>query len=334
MVYALNAKNTKLRFFINPNLIRLHDFLGGRKETSWNYSGVPRRKLAIRSKDPGMSRVTVERFLGYYLRGGLSRLNIVFAPVWESTLFGSKIIYDRDHIRPVVSNLLEFYPIPKIGKTQAYVALLVKFGLELIRKSRENDILRNDLINEVGSIISGNHYRNIMEYLNQKSNDHNLFFNEIFKVGEMFYKKEKYLDEFSSRKELEELLDNQFKEQFKDEMDNFGSVYYHTFGILRPVRYQMFPQEMAILFDSGSTSGELINEFKIKVAYHSYKKNIHPYLIGELLYQHLTNTVKKFYSQNHFKDYYSTYFIFDIFNNSSINKTVKRLQKKGYLKIQ
>jgi hypothetical protein len=118
------------------------------------------------------------------------------------------------------------------------------------------------------------------------------------------------------------------------ETDSFGNIYYNTFGSLKPCEFDIFPQEVANIFASGWTSGEMLDEFKVKVAYHTYKKSIPFYLAGEFLYQYLDKTSRKYYSQNHAKDYFSTYFIFDIFNNSYLNQILKNSQEKGYLRIK
>jgi len=157
--YALNAKNEGLKSFYNLNLIRLHDFEGTEEHTRWNFCGEP----------------VISKFPGYYLQGGLSRLNIAIAPVWEKYLFRNRPIYDFGHIQALIINNLEMYPVVQITSSQSYVALLVEFGLELLRKSREDSSLKQDLIDELESITTGYHYRDIVSYLNNKSDNYYLF---------------------------------------------------------------------------------------------------------------------------------------------------------------
>ncbi|MCK5056180.1 MAG: hypothetical protein KAT34_05965 [Candidatus Aminicenantes bacterium] len=333
-IYALNAKNPKLRFFINPNLVRLHDFDGGNGHTCWNFSGSPKSKVLEKRGTGIFGGKEIEIFSGYYLRGGLSRLNIVFAAIWKDHLFGRNVIYDPEHVKAFITNLLDFYPVPKIEKSQKFTALCVGFGLALLQKARNDENLRRDLIEELGEVTTGYHYRNIVDYVNGKAQNYYLFFNEIMALGERFFVRKKYLAEFSGAKELEAFYKPSPGKNFDSDMDQFGGIYYKTFGSLLPYRAAMFPQEVGNFFKSGWTSGEMVNEFKVKVAYHAEKKGIPPYLLGEFLYEYLDKTTRRYYSQNHKKDYFSTYFIFDIFNNSYLNKILKKSKEKGYLRIK
>jgi hypothetical protein len=334
MAYALNAKNPKLRFFINPNLIRLHAFEDENGSTCWNFSGRPKSKV-LEDKGAGLFGNSETRtFSGYYLRGGLSRLNIVFATIWKDHLYGRNVIFDSDHVKAFIANLLDFYPVPLVEKSQEYSSLLVEFGLELLQKSVKNEAIRRDLIKELGYVTTGYHYNSIMEYVNGKKKDYYLFFSEIMALGERMFKQKKHINEFSSAKELDAFSGSMSMQSMKDDIDQFGSIYYHTFGSLKPVKLAIFPQEVTNFFESGWTGGEMINEFKVKVAYHAHKKGIPPYLLGEFLYQYLDKTSRRYYSQNYGKDYFSTYFIFDIFNNSYLNKIIKKSLEKGYLRIR
>ena len=78
----------------------------------------------------------------------------------------------------------------------------------------------------------------------------------------------------------------------------------------------------------------MIDEFKIKVAYHMLKKQTPPALLGQFLFMYLDTTARSFLRQNHINDYPVTYFIFDIFNTSHLNSLIKKLKKEGYLKLQ
>lgn len=332
--YALNAKNPGLRFFINPNLIRLHNFCSENGDTCWNFSGRPKSKMLEKKGAGFFGSTETETFSGFYLRGGLSRLNIVLADAWKDHLFGRNVIFNTSHVKAFITNLLDCYPVPVSEKYQAFSALLVDFGLELLQKARVNETLRQDVIKELGLVTTGYHYRSIIDYIDGKKNDYYLFFSELRALGERFFKQEKYLKEFSAAKELAAFYAPDVNKKMPLEIDSFGSIYYNTFGSLKPCKVDIFPQEVTNIFASGWSSGEMIDEFKVKVAYHTYKKGIPFYLAGEFLYQYLDKTSRKYYSQNHEKDYFSTYFIFDIFNNAYLNQILKNSQEKGYLRIK
>ena len=78
----------------------------------------------------------------------------------------------------------------------------------------------------------------------------------------------------------------------------------------------------------------MIDEFKIKLGWLLHKKNIPVSLLGQVLYSYLNETVPRILSQNHAGDYFSTYFVFEIFNPSHLNKILKDCQKQGYLKLK
>ena len=183
------------------------------------------------------------------------------------------------------------------------------------------------------TITTGYHYRRIIDFLTAKSKDYYLFFSEILSLGEKYYLNNSYTFNSSLIAKIRALETGQ-KTKFKQGLDRFGSIYYNTFGNLIPKRLKMFPQELTNLFKRGWTSGELINEFKIKIAYHSFKRRMPASLLGEFCFEYLNEVGKKYYSQNYKKDYFSTYFIIDIFNNSYINKIIKKMQKKGYIRIK
>ena len=307
LVYAVNAKNPKLRVFLNPNMVRLHDFEDYKNLTPWNYCGPPH---------------ATHYFSKYHLSGGLSRLNIAFATKWHKHLFGRTYVYNSAHVRSLLTNLLDLYPDPRDYQSITANALLVDFGLDLLRKSLDNKTIRKDVIRELGTITSGYHYRKAVHYLTGKSSDHNLFFSEIKQLGERFLKKKKYLDE-STIKALSE-----------HPPPRLGGIYYHTFGNLVPQPFTIFPQGVSNFFDNGWISGEMVDEFQIKLSWHLYKKNIPPFLLGQVLYSYLNRTAPRVFSQSHFKDYFATYFMFKIFNNSHLSKIIKNLQKKGYLKLK
>ncbi len=319
LAYAVNAKTPKLREFLNPNMVRLHDFDDHKNQTAWNYCGIP---------------PAADDLSGHHLSGGLSRLNIVFAAKWYEHLFSRNLIHDSAHVQSIIINLLDFYPGPRIDQSLSYNALLVDFGLELLRKSRDNETIKKDLIRELSTITSGYHYRKTMNYLAGRSKDHDLFFTEIRQLGETFFKRGKYLEGSACKEQLEAFNQKPLSVLLKEQEPWFGSIYYHTFGNLSPQQFHLFPQEVSTLFYPGWVSGEMINEFKIKVGWHLYKKKIPSILLGQVLYSYFNKTVPRFFSQNHVNDYFSTYFLFKIFNNSYLRGILNNLQREGYLTLK
>jgi len=261
-------------------------------------------------------------------------LNILFAQNWKEHLFSRNIIYDKEQIQSVILNILEFYPLPLISNSQSYIGLLAEFGLELIQKAKNNSNINPEVTQEIMRVTTGYHYRKIIDFLNNKSNEYYLFFTEIFKLGEQFLEKSNHLQEFSSFDKLGILTKTHLSKSVEEELDYFGGVYYHTFGNLIPKHFQLFPQEISNLYDNNWTGGEMINEYKIKAAYHSHKKMLPPRLLGQFLYHYLYNVCRKYFSQNYIKDYFSTYFIFDILNNSHLTKILKKLQEKGLVRLK
>ncbi len=317
--YALNAKNERLRIFLNPNLTRLHDFEDNNGDTPWNHCTTPKTK---------------KKFEGFYFQGGLSRLNIEISQSWRDHLFSRNIIYDQEQIQAVIFNILELYPAPAISESQSYIGLLAEFGLELIQKAKGNELILKEVKKALGTITTGYHYRKIMNFLNNESNEYYLFFSEIFKLGEYFLLKNIFLNEFSAFDKLGMLTKTYLFNIVQKELCHFGGIYFHLFGNLKSRWIHLFPQEISNLFESDWVGGEIINEFKIKTAYHAYKKLLPPKLMGEFLVQYLYNVCRKYFSQNYIKDYYSTYFIFDIMNNSHLMKIVQKLQEKGEVRLK
>ena len=144
----------------------------------------------------------------------------------------------------------------------------------------------------------------------------------------------KFLDEFSRAGDLGIITKTHLYGTVMKEINQFGGLYHATFGTVTPRYMDIFPPEVANLFLSDSTGGETIYEFKIKAAYHAFKKGYSPQLLGQFLYEYLHQTGRRFFAQNYVKDYYSTHFIFDILNNSHLNKIIKKLQSKGYVRLK
>ncbi len=319
LVYAVNAKNPKLRIFLNPNMVRLHDFGDHKDHTAWNYSGTPSPMNYLSS---------------HYFSGGLSRLNLAFAAKWQDHLFSQTYIHDSTHVQSVLTNLLNLYPLPRVDQIVAYNALLVDFGLELLRKSRDNETVREEVMTELSTITTGYHYRKAVHYLTGKSRDHGLFFSEIKKLGERFFKKRRYLEGSTYMKQLEAFNREPLVVMLKNQAPWFGNIYYYTFGNLSPQQFRMFPQGVANLFENGWTSGEMIDEFKIALSWHLYKKNIPSFLLGEVLYSFIIKTAPMSFSQNHPNDYFSTYFLSKIFDDSYVKSILKKLQQQGYMRLK
>ncbi|MCP5103196.1 MAG: hypothetical protein GY950_07455 [bacterium] len=313
--YAVNARNPKLKVFLNPNMSRLHDFSYRKGRTPWNYCGLP---------------LGTDFLAEFGLSGGLSRLNIVFAAKWQDSLFGRTNIYSAPHLQALLVNILDLYPLPSYDRDTGYAgynARMVDFGLELIRSAREkgNETMREEVLAELGTITTGYHYRKAVDYLDGRGREHRLFLSEIRGLGDAFFKKGKY-PELCDCKDLGKNRDRRLR--------RLGNIYYRTFGNLTPQPMHLFPQDVSFIFDSGWVSGEMVEEFKVKLDRLLYKKKISPDLLGPVLYFYLTRTVPRILSQNHKKDHTSTYFVFEVFNNSHLNKIIKNLKKEGYLKLK
>ncbi len=317
--YAVNAKNLNIKSFLNPNLIRLHDFYDSGFDTPWS---------RVSSQRPG------DGFMGFYIQGGLSRLNLVFASNLNDHLFGRNYIYNASHIQAVLINALDFYPVPMINHSRTYSSLLVQYGAHLMEEASGDEELRAEVVTVLGRVTAGFHYRKTRSFLEGKEKNHNLFFSETMNLAERFFINGTILDSFGGGEQLKGYAQDPLKQEIETENHRYGSIFYHTFGTLVSQRRAMFPQELASLYRQGWISGEMINEFKVNVGLRGFQKKISAVLTGQFLNHYLTKTCRRFYSQNHHKDYHSTYFIFDIFNGSYLNKTIKKLNQEGYLRIQ
>lgn len=327
LAYAVNAKDAKLRAFINPNFLRLHDITACNGYSLWDNECQNKRQKKL------------DKLSGFHLSGGLSRLNLSFATRWQEHLFRENILLNPPHVQAVITNLLELYPFPRVNQSLTYQALLVELGLTLMRKAGENgnETIKQDMIDVLHTVTAGYHYRQAMAYINGESDYHNLYFNELYRLGEVFLLKfpgREYLAGIPAWKKLAAFRTPSQAEALKTEIDGFGAIYSYTFGNLRPQSLRLFPQEMSNLLASGWLSGSMIDEFKIKLAYHMYKKKIPPPLLGQFLYMYLNKTGRRFLRQNHIHDYPITYFVFDIFNTSHLNRLIKQLKKEGYLKLK
>lgn len=323
LAYTINAKNQKLKGFLNPNLIRLHDF---DREMAWKDCTDSNQQS--RSKKHAFG----QQFSGYYFRGGISRLDSAFLPLWKRYFFPRNLILDPSHIQAILLNILDLYPIPAHPEGQEYISLLTELGLELIRKSIEIPELKSRLIKESASLLVGFHYRNLMEYFNGKNKDFHLYFYELYGLGERCSKSPEILDYFSSKGNLEKYLSLNTDGLRRVSQMNKG-ISYSSFGNVIPQNMSIFPAGIGVLFTSGVTSGEMMNEFKISCAYYMHKKKLPMVMMGYILYNYI-HTIGPIYSQNHRRDHFSSYFLFSIFNQGHINHGIRKLKEKGFLRIQ
>ena len=281
LVYALNAKNPKLRVFLNPNISRLHDFSESKDRTPWNYCGAPQ---------------PFDFLAEYRISGGLSRLNIAFAAKWQDHLFSRSFIYNGPHVQALIINLLDLYPLPVSSyfeQTVMYDATMVEFGLELLRNAKSDPALCQEVISRLGTVASGYNYRKAVNYLDGKSPEHSLFFSEIKKLGESFFYDRTHIDLCGCDK-------------LSPDKDYYhGGIYYKTLGSLKPQPIEFFPQEVSHVFDTGWISGESVDEFSVRLAWLLYKKKIPVSLMGHIAYSYLIKTVPRLLSQNHSNDHYA-----------------------------
>jgi hypothetical protein len=132
---------------------------------------------------------------------------------------------------------------------------LVEYAEELLEKSRENPGLRETLEHELMKITAGYHYRTIMEKLDKpgpkgKSSDSLLYVSELLRLGENLFNNKMALTEFSQKQRLEAFKEPLLYRAVREEMNQLGSIYYYTFGTLKPYRYSLFPQPLSQLFSS------------------------------------------------------------------------------------
>lgn len=319
MAYALNAKNQKLRGFTNPNLVRLHDFAESDSgSTPWNSSSVPANK---------------SEFSGYYLKGGLSRLNLTFANNWCNQLF-DKNVFNNGHAQAMVNNVMAMFPQPLVNHSPDFDALLVEFAVELLQKCPKDEKLKTELKNSAKNLLAGYHYRRLDDFFSGRSNDYYLFFSELQQIGLYFFKSGAHLSDFSQQEELGKFAQMPLSAVIAQESDFWGNIYYQSSGSLRSRQYDIFPQEITNLFASGWVSGERIREFKIKTAYLAHKNNIPSPLLGQLIFDYFLSVLKPIYAQNHEKDYASTYFVIDIMNIAHLKNTLKKMLKEGALRLK
>jgi hypothetical protein len=322
-IYAVTIKNSKLPVFLNPNLTRHHSFSPYGGTNPWNHSAISQRRRTV---------------AGYHLEGGLSRLDITLAFPYSEHIFGKAIGYAPIQGVPIIVNILDLFPYPLINRAQEYTGLLVKFSEELLEKSREDPALRETLKNELMSMTTGYQYRTIIEQLGKpgqkgKSPDSLLYFSQLLRLGEALFNKGTALAEFSQRQQLEAFREPVLYQAVREEMNQLGSIYYYTFGTLKPYRYPLFPQPLSMLFASRWTSAEMINELKVKVAYLSYLKQMPAQLMGCMTYRFLLTAADLFFHGSRI-DYHRTYYMHSVFSYLYLNQIYNTMRKLGILRLK
>ncbi len=322
IAYAINAKSERLRMFINPNLVKLHDFRTSSNHTPWNYSGRPESSLTLKS------------IPGFRLKGGLSRLNLLFASVWKDQMLAGNIIFDSQLVQSLLYNVLQFYPYVNLKYFPEYISLLIEYGLELLEKAKSNKMINKLLSEKIGKLFSGYSYKKSSEYLEGKNDELLLFYNQYFKIGKSLIDCNKCLEIFSQKDRLKKYFQLPLSLEILHEKDNFGNIYYNCLGSLRPKWRDLFPPEEADIFKSGYFLGEEFNEFKMRLSYLASKKKYSTALYGHFLFNYLLSSFPRFYQQNYEKDIFTTYFIFNIMNNSNFKKILKKYKRRGYVRIR
>lgn len=319
MAYAVNGRSSRLKVFLNPNFVRLHDFSRTDNRGPWRYCGPPPAS---------------DTFAEYSLSGGLSRLSLSFAVKWSEYLFSQTFVYNPAHAQALLANILDMFPLPGVEHSVAYNALLTDYGIELMIRCREDKEMKEQVRKALSNMLAGYHYRSAMDYLDGKTSEHRLFFSEMHRLGEYFLSNSLYLGRCGLKSKLEPFTRPPLSEALKKENDRFGGIFYHTFGNLTARRFNFMPQELSMMTQDGWMGGEMINEFKLRLAWHMHQKNIPPVLMGSILQSYMVKTAPRAFSQSHTRDYNAAYFIFEIFNNAIMNGAIKDLQKQGCLRLK
>jgi hypothetical protein len=318
LAYALNARQKELRLFSNPNLVRLHDFSSTGGGSPW---------------ESGSSQGDKTKFSGYYLKGGLSRLDQTFSRNWCSQLFANDIP-NGGQAQAMVTNVMAMLPQPFVTHRPAFDALLIEFAGELLQKCASDERIRTEVKSAAKKLIAGYHYRKLDDYLLGRCDDYNLFFSELHQMGSHFFERGSHLAQFSRQEALRQYAQMPLSSVIAQESHRWGNLYHQSSGSLRPRQFGCFPQEIAIFFSSGWISGEMIMEFKFKAAYLAHKNELPAFLLGQFVFDFFRSVLRPLYFQNHEKDYISTYFMMDIMNSGHLKSTLNKLKKEGSLKLK
>jgi hypothetical protein len=231
----------------------------------------------------------------------------------------------------MICNVVAMLPQPQAGHGVALDALLVEFAVELLQKCSLDESLKIAVSDAVMTQTNGYHYRRLNDFLSERSSDYYLFMSELRKIGFHFFKERFRFDVFSKSAELEKYARSPLRDAIENEP--WGNVHYSFSGSLCPGADVGLPQEVALLFASGWPAGEMIKEYKIKTAYLAKKNDLPDCLLGQFVFDYINTVCRSVYAQNHVKDFSSTFFVFDIMNSAHLKNTVKKLQKKGYLRL-
>ena len=315
LAYALNAKSPKLRIFMNPNLVRLHDF-SENGASPWQEGSTPGNKV---------------EFSAYYLKGGLSRLNLTFALNWRNQLF-EKMIFNSEQTQGMIYNIMAMLPQPSALHRETLDALLVELAVEMLQKCQGNNEMKAAI--EEMALAAGYHYRRLSDYLGGQAADYHLFFTELRQLGQALAELPLFLDQFSQKEDLAKYRQLPLSAVIAEESDSWGSIYFNSLGGLVPRANAFFPQEAAQLFAPGWFSGEILEEYKIKTAYLAHKTELPSCLIGRFVLDFISSVGRSVYSQNDAKDYHSAYFVLDVMNSAHLKNTLKKLQEEGFLRLK
>jgi hypothetical protein len=296
LVYAVNSKEPRLRLFLNPNLVRLHDFGDNGGRTAWNHCGTP---------------PSIHNFSQYLFTGGLSRLNLSFAVKWRKQILNRTFVYTPPYVEALTANLMDAYPLLPVGreveKDFATAAKWVDKAKETLQKARQDQNLGAKVKDALAAVTGGFHYRETIRYLDGKRTGYPLFFSELKQLGRVL--------ELGAR-------------------DGHNGIYYGTFGNLVARPFRIFPQDLAMFFGRGAVSGAMMDEFPVSMGWYFHKKNVPGPLMGYMIYTYFTRTAPLLFSQNHFRDYLAGYFVSDVFNDSQLENLLREFQKEGHLKLK
>ncbi len=317
LTYALAVKNSKLRVFINPNLVRFHDFS---PTLAWKTSGLLKQK---------------DHVAGFRLQGGLSRLNILLAYPYSKHFLGRGVKEYTAQAVPAIFNNLDLYPDSRMDRVQEYTGLMVLYGKELLNRAREDSGLREGIRRRLALLTAGRHYRRVMAglELSKTSVETCVRFAEYLALGEHYFWQPGHDYRFSMEDLAASFREDMARVAIEKEMNRLGSIYYHTFGTLRSQRFRMFPQPLSHFFATRWVGGEMINEFKIKAAYISYLKQMPPQLLGFFIYDYL-RYARRYFAQDYENDFDKTFYMYSTYNYLYLENIFKKLKTKGIVRLK
>lgn len=320
--YAVNIKDSKTRIFLNQNFTRLHDFYPDSSRSAWNHSGFTRE---------------LGDLWGFHLEGGLSRLSILLGYPRGESLFGKRFRDFPTQVVPVVYNHQYLYPRAHVGQAQEFAGRMVQFTMELTQQAQTDPGLRRDLQAHAAYITAGAHYRDFVDALEGKRTVKKpyeyLDYGERMRLGERFFRAWKYTHRFSQPQRLVDFRETVSLDTFQRQLDRLGSVYYHTFGTLRPRRLNLFPLPLSHFFRSKWIGGEMMDQFKIKAAYLSCKSEMPPQLLGHFTHQFLRQA-RGLFNQHYQNDYLQTGFMYNCYSHLYLGANFRKLKSRGVLRLK